>query len=86
MRLGFGLSLLLLFGLAKIKAASGYLHTGQWHFVDFNRKFGVPLPVAAAFLQTLNESLGAVLLACGLATRWAAASLAVGSPWPPGTA
>lgn len=78
LRLGFGLSLLFLFGLAKIKAASGYLHTGQWQFVDFNRKFGVPLPVITAFLQTLNESLGAVLVACGIATRWAAASLAVG--------
>jgi putative oxidoreductase len=78
LRLGFGLSLLFLFGVAKIKAASGYLHTGQWQFVDFNRKFGVPLPVVSACIQTLNESLGALLVACGIATRWAAAFLTIG--------
>jgi uncharacterized membrane protein YphA (DoxX/SURF4 family) len=55
-----------------------FLHTGQWQFVDFNRKMGLPAPVLVASLQTLNESIGALLLACGYLTRFAAASLAFG--------
>ena len=54
------------------------MHTGRWAFVDFNRKVGLPAPVFVACLQTLNESLGAFLVACGLFTRYAAASLFLG--------
>jgi uncharacterized membrane protein YphA (DoxX/SURF4 family) len=78
LRLGAGLPLALIFGLPKLQAAALYLHTGQWAFVDFNRKVGLPAPVVAAFLQTLNESIGALLVACGFLTRYAAASLALG--------
>lgn len=78
LRLGFGLSLFLLFGLIKLHDAWSYLHTGQWTFVDFNRKIGLPFPVAIAFLQTLNESAVALFLAIGFLSRYAAAFLAVG--------
>jgi uncharacterized membrane protein YphA (DoxX/SURF4 family) len=78
LRLGVGLSLAILFGIPKFKDASAYVHTGKWAFVDFNKTLGIPLAVAVAFYQTLNESLGAVLVAVGLFTRWAAASLALG--------
>lgn len=78
LRLGAGLSLFLLFGLTKLSAAKAFLHSGQWTFVDFNRKVGLPFPVLVAWYQTVNESLGALLVASGLLTRIATASLAVG--------
>ena len=54
------------------------LHSGVWPFVDFNRKVGLPLPVVVAFLQTLNESLGALLVVCGFFAQWASLSLTLG--------
>ena len=78
LRLGAGVSLFLLFGLDKVKAANAFAHSGVWEFVDFNRKAGVPLPIVAALLQTLNESAGALLAAIGLQTRIASGSVALG--------
>jgi uncharacterized membrane protein YphA (DoxX/SURF4 family) len=78
LRIGVGLSLLLIFGLPKIYDAWGYIRTGHWPFVDFNRKSGLPFPIAAALLQTVNESVGAFLVACGFLSRYASASLALG--------
>jgi uncharacterized membrane protein YphA (DoxX/SURF4 family) len=78
LRLAAGLSLLLLFGLMKLQATWVFIHTGQWQFVDFNRKVGLPAPVLVAYLQTFNESIGAVAVAAGLVTRYAAAALALG--------
>lgn len=78
LRLGVGLSILLFFGRTKLHDAWAYLHTGQWPFIDFNRKVGLPLPILVAFVQTLNESLGAFIVACGFLTRYAAASVGLG--------
>lgn len=78
LRLSAGVSLFLLFGLTKLKAASSFLHTGSWQFVDFNRKAGLPVPVVIAFLQTLNESVGALLTVAGFQTRYATGSVAIG--------
>jgi len=78
LRIAVGLSLFFLFGVSKVKDASGYLHTGVWPFVEFNRKVGLPLPIVVAFLQTLNESLGALLVVCGFFSQWASLSLALG--------
>jgi uncharacterized membrane protein YphA (DoxX/SURF4 family) len=75
LRAGAGLSLCILFGLPKLKDAAYYGHTGQWAFGDFNRKAGLPAPVLVAYFQSLNESLGALFVACGLFTRYAAGSL-----------
>ncbi|MGB7623941.1 MAG: DoxX family protein [Terriglobia bacterium] len=73
LRLAAGLSLLLLFGLAKLQRTRVFIHTGQWQFVDFNQKVGLPAPILVAYLQTFNESIGAIALAAGLVTRYAAA-------------
>jgi len=78
LRLGAGVSLLLLFGWPKLKDANQYLHTGEWMFVEFNRKVGLPAPVLIASIQSLNESLGALLVACGLFARFAALCLTIG--------
>ena len=78
LRVGAGLSLCLLFGVPKVKSAVAYMHTGHWPFVDFNRKMGLPAPTLIAYFQTLNESAIALLVACGLWTRYAACSLVAG--------
>jgi uncharacterized membrane protein YphA (DoxX/SURF4 family) len=80
--LAAGLSLFLVFGLPKLKDANSFLHTGHWGFVDFNRKLGLPLPLLVAFLQTVNESLGALLLVCGFQTQLAATLWLSALPWP----
>ena len=41
LRLVAGLSLFLLFGLQKLQAGWAFHHTGEWQFVDFNRKMGL---------------------------------------------
>jgi uncharacterized membrane protein YphA (DoxX/SURF4 family) len=78
LRVGAGLSLLVLFGIPKLGDAFAYLHTHQWQFVDFNRHVGLPAPVLVAFIQTVNESLGALLVAIGWWQRWAAGLLFIG--------
>ena len=79
LRLGAGLSMALLFGIPKLKDAWLYVHAGHsWPFIDFNRRLGVPMPVLVAYVQSINESIGALLVACGLLTRWAAALLFIG--------
>jgi putative oxidoreductase len=78
LRLGAGLTMLLFFGIPKLRAAATFMHTGQWTFVDFNRKVGLPAPVLVAYLETLNESVAALLLAIGFLARPAAGCLALG--------
>ena len=65
------------FSIHKIHDALAFLRTGQWPFVDFNRRVGLPAPVLVAFLQTINESLVALLLALGLFGRKPAALLGI---------
>lgn len=78
LRVGVGLSLCFFFGLPKLRAAVAYFHTGQWQFIDFNRKFGLPAPVLVAYVQSLNESVAALLVAIGLFTRYSAGLLFLG--------
>lgn len=75
LRLAAGLSLFFLFGLRKVGDASHFFLTGKWLFVNFNRAVGLPAPVLVAVLQTLNETIGALLVAAGLWTRPAATFL-----------
>jgi uncharacterized membrane protein YphA (DoxX/SURF4 family) len=78
LRIIAGISLLLLFGIPKIEAAVHFRHTAeQWPFVAFNRRVRLPRPVMVAYLQTLNESLGALLVAIGLLCRTAGGTLAI---------
>jgi uncharacterized membrane protein YphA (DoxX/SURF4 family) len=79
LRVAAGLSLFILFGLTKLKDAAVFFHAGHsWSFVDFNRRVGLPIPVIVACYQTLNESLGALLVACGFLTGFAATSVGLG--------
>ena len=79
LRAGAGISLALVFGWPKLEAAVRFFASGRpWPFVDFNRALGLPAPVVVACLQTLNESIGALLVAGGLVARPAATCLAVG--------
>lgn len=79
LRIGAAFSLFALFGLAKVKSAFAFsVHHQPWIFIEFLRRLGFPLPTVAAFVQTLNESLGALFVLIGFYTRVAAAFLAVG--------
>jgi putative oxidoreductase len=79
LRIGAGFSLFALFGLAKVKSAFAFtVHHQPWIFIEFLRRLGFPFPTVAAFVQTLNESLGALFVLIGFYTRVAAAFLAVG--------
>jgi uncharacterized membrane protein YphA (DoxX/SURF4 family) len=77
LRIGAGLSLCVFFGAPKLKAATYFIHSGQWAFVDFNRKLGLPFPIALAWIQTLNESVSALLVAFGFVARCASGILAI---------
>ncbi len=78
LRIGAGFSLFALFGLAKVKSAFAFsVHHQPWIFIEFLRRLGFPLPTVAAFVQTLNESLGALFVLIGFYTRVAAAFLTV---------
>jgi uncharacterized membrane protein YphA (DoxX/SURF4 family) len=79
LRIGAGLSLLLLFGLQKLKAGALFAFAGQpWEFVDFNRRIGLPAPVLIAYCQSLNESVCALFVAVGFLTRLSATLVAIG--------
>jgi uncharacterized membrane protein YphA (DoxX/SURF4 family) len=78
LRLGAGLTLFVIFGLQKLKAGAAFASGHSWEFVDFNRKIGLPAPVLIAYFQTFNESIGALLVAFGLLTPFAAGSVALG--------
>ncbi|HZS46084.1 MAG TPA: DoxX family protein [Blastocatellia bacterium] len=79
LRIAAGLSLFALFGLNKLKSGADYFFVShQWSFVDFNRNIGLPLPVLSAVVQTLNESVCALLVAIGFFTRISALLLAIG--------
>jgi len=79
LRLGTGLSLFVFFALTKLKDTAMFTHAGHaWSFVDFNRRVGMPAPVIVVCYHTLNESLGALLVACGFLSPLATASLAWG--------
>lgn len=79
LRMGAAFSLFALFGLPKVKAAIALsIHHEPWPFIEFLRQLGFPLPSVAAFVQTINESLGAVFVLVGFFGRIAATFLAVG--------
>jgi uncharacterized membrane protein YphA (DoxX/SURF4 family) len=79
LRIGAGASLLLMFGIPKIRDSMHAIQTlHQWSFVEFNRRLGLPFPNFVAYCQTLNESVGASFVAVGLLTRLASGVLALG--------
>ena len=79
LRIGSGLSLFLVFAILKLKDSEAYFVNGQpWPFVQFMRGINFPAPVLSSVVQTLNESICGLLIACGLMTRISGALLAFG--------
>jgi putative oxidoreductase len=65
-------------GWTRLNRAIGYVLFDQpWTFVDMVDRLGFPFPAMFAILSAVSESVGALLLAVGLVTRWAAAMLAI---------
>lgn len=77
LRLGFGIGMAWLHGAEKIGGAWAYFRTGaDWDLLPETVLLGFPFPLAFSLAATVAESIGAILLACGLFTRYAAAALA----------
>jgi putative oxidoreductase len=78
LRLGFAALLLGFHGWTRLGRAVGYVFYGQpWTFVDLVGRLGFPMPAVFALLSATAESVGAVLIAVGLFTRWGAALIAM---------
>ncbi len=78
LRIGVAGLMLALHGWARFFRASDYLVFGTpWPFVDLVAGLGFPLPGAFAVMSALSESVGAVLMAMGWLTRWAAFALVI---------
>ena len=78
LRVGVAGLMLVLHGWARFFRASDYLVFGTaWPFVDLVSGLGFPLPGAFAVMSALSESVGAVLVAMGWLTRWAALALVI---------
>ncbi|HVQ42424.1 MAG TPA: DoxX family protein [Vicinamibacterales bacterium] len=78
LRIGFASLLLGFHGWTRLGRAIGYVFYGQpWTFVDLVGRLGFPMPAVFAVLSATAESVGAVLVALGLFTRWGAALIAM---------
>jgi putative oxidoreductase len=78
LRLGFASLLLGFHGWTRLGRAIGYVFYGQpWTFVDLVGRLGFPMPAVFAVLSASAESVGALLVAVGLFTRWGAALIAL---------
>jgi putative oxidoreductase len=78
LRIGVAGLMLTLHGWARFFRASEYLVFGTpWPFVDLVAGLGFPVPGAFAVMSALSESVGAVLMAMGWLTRWAALALVI---------
>ena len=78
LRLGFASLLLGFHGWARLGRVIGYVFYGQpWTFVDLVERLGFPMPAVFAILSATAESVGALLVALGLFTRWASALIAI---------
>jgi putative oxidoreductase len=78
LRLGFAALLVWLHGWHRLVQAFGYLFLGEpWTFVGFVGSLGFPYPVVFAVCSALAESVGALLVGLGLATRIGAAAVAI---------
>ncbi len=76
-RLAAGLMLVGFHGWEKLMAAIGYVFQGhEWRFVNGVASLGFPIPGFFAVCAALAESVGALLLAAGLFTRYVAAIVA----------
>ncbi|HET9533010.1 MAG TPA: DoxX family protein [Blastocatellia bacterium] len=73
LRVGAGLMLISLHGWGKLTGAYGNLIHGQeWGFIGGVASLGFPFATFFAVCAALSESVGALMLAAGLYTRYAA--------------
>jgi putative oxidoreductase len=78
LRIGVAGLMVTLHGWARFFRASDYLVFGTpWPFVDLVAGLGFPWAGAFAVMSALSESVGAVLMAIGWLTRWAALALVI---------
>ena len=78
LRLGFASLLLGFHGWTRLGRMIGYTLYGQpWTFVDLVDRLGLPIPAVFAVLSATAESVGGLLVALGLFTRWASALIAI---------
>lgn len=78
LRIGLAALLIWLHGWNRLTQAVGYLFFGEpWTFVNFVGRIGFPYPVVFAVLSALAESLAALLVGVGVATRAAAGIVAI---------
>ena len=78
LRLGFASLLIGFHGWTRLSRAIGYVFYGQpWTFVDLVGRLGFPMPAVFAVLSATAESVGALLVAIGLFTRWGATLIAI---------
>jgi len=75
LRIGTGLCLVVLHGWSKLGNAVAFCRGHHWEFVELVRRLGFPAPGFFAVCAALSESVGAALVACGLYTRVAAATV-----------
>ena len=75
LRCGVGLCLVIVHGWSKLGAAIAFFQGREWELVDLVRSLGFPAPGFFAICAALSESVGATLVACGLCTRLAAATV-----------
>jgi len=78
LRVGFASLLLGFHGWTRLGRAIGYVFYGHaWTFVDLVGRMGFPMPAVFAVLSATAESVGALLVAVGLFTRWGSALIAI---------
>jgi len=78
LRAGIGVMLCVYHGWGKLMGAAAYLFRGaDWAMPQFVAADGLPFPAFFAVCAALAESVGALLLAVGFKTRYAAAVVAM---------
>ena len=75
LRCGAGLCLVLVHGWSKLGEAVAFCRGRDWDLVELVRSLGFPAPGFFAVCAAFSESVCAALVACGLCTRLAAASV-----------
>lgn len=77
-RLGVAGLMLGFHGWTRFHKAIGFVFYHQpWTFVNFVGSLGFPFPAGFAVLSAVAESVGVLMIAAGLYTRWAAAVVTI---------
>jgi putative oxidoreductase len=78
LRVGYAALLFGYHGANRLAQVYAYVAQGQpWPFVSVVEKLGFPAPALFALASALSEAIGAILIALGVASRWAAAMVSI---------